>query len=54
LGKDISIGGKIGDILAIENVGAYGFAMSSNYNERLRPAEIMIEPNGKFTVIRRR
>jgi len=32
LGTDIELGGQIGDILAIGNGGAYGFAMSSNYN----------------------
>ncbi|MFW5700877.1 MAG: diaminopimelate decarboxylase [Cyclobacteriaceae bacterium] len=31
-----------GDIIAIKNAGAYGFSMSSNYNSRLRPAEILI------------
>lgn len=31
-----------GDYLAISHAGAYGFAMSSNYNGRLRPAEILI------------
>ncbi|MCP4418790.1 MAG: diaminopimelate decarboxylase [Chloroflexi bacterium] len=31
-----------GDLLAISHAGAYGFAMSSNYNGRLRPAEILI------------
>jgi diaminopimelate decarboxylase len=31
-----------GDVIAIANAGAYGFSMSSNYNCRLRPAEILI------------
>jgi diaminopimelate decarboxylase len=31
-----------GDILAIKNAGAYGFSMSSNYNSRLRPAEVLV------------
>jgi diaminopimelate decarboxylase len=31
-----------GDILAFKNAGAYGFSMSSNYNSRLKPAEVMI------------
>lgn len=31
-----------GDILAMKNAGAYCFSMSSNYNSRLRPAEILI------------
>ena len=42
-----------GDLLAIRDVGAYGFAMSSNYNFRGRPAEVWVE-NGSFRVIRRR
>ncbi|MCH7409589.1 diaminopimelate decarboxylase [Belliella sp. DSM 111904] len=42
-----------GDILAIKNAGAYGFSMSSNYNSRLRPAEVLIL-NGKDHLIRER
>lgn len=42
-----------GDILAIHNAGAYGFAMSSNYNSRYRPAEILIY-DGKAHLIRKR
>jgi len=44
---------KPGMVLAIKNAGAYGFMMSSNYNSRLRPAEVLIE-NGKARLIRRR
>jgi diaminopimelate decarboxylase len=33
---------KEGDVLAIMNAGAYGFTMSSNYNSRTRPAEVLI------------
>lgn len=44
---------KEGDILAIHNAGAYGFSMSSNYNSRFRPAEVMIY-KGKPLLIRRR
>ena len=40
-------------ILAIHDVGAYGHVMSSNYNSRLRPSEILVEGN-KIKVIRRR
>jgi diaminopimelate decarboxylase len=39
------------DILAIKNAGAYGFSMSSNYNSRPRPAEVMIV-NGEARLIR--
>jgi diaminopimelate decarboxylase len=42
-----------GDLLAIRNAGAYGFAMSSNYNFRPRAAEVLVE-NGCFRVARRR
>ncbi len=42
-----------GDIIAIKNTGAYGFSMSSNYNSRLRPAEVLIL-DGKAHLIRRR
>ena len=31
-----------GDFLVIKNAGAYGFSMASNYNSRLRPAEVLI------------
>lgn len=43
-----------GDILGIMDAGAYGAAMSSNYNMRLRPAEVMIKENGEAVLIRRR
>jgi diaminopimelate decarboxylase len=33
----------IGDVLAIKNAGAYGYVMSSHYNLRERPAEILID-----------
>ncbi|WP_185873604.1 diaminopimelate decarboxylase [Blattabacterium cuenoti] len=42
-----------GDILCIKNAGAYCYSMSSNYNSRYRPSEVMIF-NGKDFLIRRR
>jgi diaminopimelate decarboxylase len=42
-----------GDILAFKNAGAYCFTMSSNYNSRFRPAEVLIH-EGKDYLIRRR
>ena len=42
-----------GDILCIKNAGAYCFSMASNYNSRLRPAEVLIL-NGKDYLIRER
>lgn len=40
-------------ILAIHDAGAYGHVMSSNYNSRLRPPEILVEGQ-EIKVIRRR
>ncbi len=42
-----------GDLLAIMSAGAYGHAMSSNYNARVRPAEVMVSGDG-FAVVRDR
>jgi diaminopimelate decarboxylase len=42
-----------GDVLVLHNAGAYGYSMSSNYNSRYRPAEVLIH-NGKAKLIRRR
>jgi diaminopimelate decarboxylase len=42
-----------GDLLAVRDTGAYGFAMSSRYNLRPRAAEVMLE-DGKARLIRRR
>lgn len=45
---------KTGDLLAILDTGAYGYAMASSYNSRPRPAEVMITKEGKVVQIRRR
>jgi diaminopimelate decarboxylase len=42
-----------GDLVAILDAGAYGMAQSSNYNSRLRPAEVLVE-GAKTRIIRRR
>jgi diaminopimelate decarboxylase len=42
-----------GDYLVFYNAGAYGFEMSSNFNSRLKPAEVMIK-DGKTFLIRER
>jgi diaminopimelate decarboxylase len=42
-----------GDVLAFKNAGAYGFSMSSNYNSRFKPAEVLIY-NGQAKLIRQR
>jgi len=44
----------IDDIVVVFNAGAYGYTMSSNYNCRLRPAEVLIDRNGKDRLIRKR
>jgi diaminopimelate decarboxylase len=41
-----------GDILCFYNAGAYGFEMSSNFNSRLKPAEILVL-NGEAKLIRK-
>ena len=42
-----------GDLVAVLDAGAYGMAQSSNYNTRMRPAEVLVE-GGKARLIRRR
>lgn len=44
---------KPGDLVVIGDVGAYGFSMSSNYNARLRAAEVLVK-NDEAKLIRRR
>ncbi len=54
LGADRSLNEvREGDILAIQNAGAYGFSMASNYNSRLKPAEVLVI-NGEAKLIRER
>ncbi|MCL1901825.1 MAG: diaminopimelate decarboxylase [Firmicutes bacterium] len=43
-----------GDIIAVLTAGAYGYSMSSNYNCRLRPAEVLINADGTHRLIRKR
>ena len=42
-----------GDYLVFYNAGAYGFEMTSNFNSRLKPAEVFVK-NGKPVLIRKR
>jgi diaminopimelate decarboxylase len=42
-----------GDLLAVLQAGAYGFAMSSNYNGRVKAAEVLVD-GSHFYVIRKR
>ena len=42
-----------GDYLVFRNAGAYCFEMSSHYNSRFKPAEIMIKDNKAYLIRRR-
>jgi diaminopimelate decarboxylase len=42
-----------GDLLAVLGAGAYGFAMSSNYNSRARAVEVLVD-DGRWAVVRPR
>jgi diaminopimelate decarboxylase len=42
-----------GDFLVFYNAGAYGFEMSSNFNSRLKPAEVLVK-DGEAHLIRKR
>jgi diaminopimelate decarboxylase len=42
-----------GDYLVFFNAGAYGFEMSSNFNSRLKPAEVLVKDD-KYYLIRKR
>ena len=53
LGKERSLRVKPGDFLVMQGAGAYGFSMSSNYNSRTRPCEVMVSGT-EHRVIRRR
>ncbi|MDA9869522.1 diaminopimelate decarboxylase [Gammaproteobacteria bacterium] len=53
LAKDKQLSADEGDFLALRSVGAYGFVMSSNYNSRMRSAEILVDKD-EFHLIRRR
>lgn len=45
---------KRGDLICVMDAGAYGYSMASNYNARLRPAEVLITKDGEARLIRRR
>ena len=50
LGKNRSLALAGGELLAVTGAGAYSFAMSSNYNSRCRPAEVMVDGDTAFQV----
>ncbi len=53
LGKDRQLAIEPGDLLAVRSAGAYGFTMSSNYNSRNRPAELMVDKNKHYLIKKR-
>ena len=53
LGRQRALAIEAGDLLAILSAGAYGMAMSSNYNTRPRAAEVMVD-GSQIHLIRRR
>jgi len=53
LGKQRTLAIAAGDLLAVRSAGAYGFVMSSNYNSRARPAEVMVDGD-QLHLVRRR
>ena len=53
LGKARDLALQPGDLLAVRSAGAYGFVMSSNYNTRCRPPEVMVDGEQVHLVRRR-
>jgi len=53
LGKDRQLALQSGSVLCVRSAGAYGFAMSSQYNSRPRAVELMVD-NNEVHVIRER
>jgi diaminopimelate decarboxylase len=52
LDRDIELP-RPGELLAIHTVGAYGFSMASQYNQRPRPAEVLVDGHTAQLVRRR-
>lgn len=50
LGKERELAVAQGDLLAVFSAGAYGFSMSSNYNSRVRAAEVMVDGDRIYLV----
>jgi diaminopimelate decarboxylase len=45
---------ETGDLLVLRDAGAYGYAMSSNYNSIGRAPQVWMEPDGTLELISRR
>ena len=52
-GRPLPAGIDVGDLVVVENAGAYGYTMSYRYNGRLRPAEVLVRGK-EHTLIRPR
>ncbi len=50
IGKQRELNLLEGDLLAVRSAGAYGFTMSSNYNSRVRAAEVMVDGDSVYLV----
>jgi diaminopimelate decarboxylase len=44
---------RAGELVVLLDAGAYGMSLSSHYNTRVRPAEVLVE-GGKARLVRRR
>ncbi len=53
IGRDRELAIAAGDLLAVRSAGAYGASMSSRYNSRALPAEVIVDGN-QFHIVRRR
>ena len=53
LGKERTLAIAEGDYLAVRSAGAYGATMSSNYNSRCRPVEVMVDADKSYIVQKR-
>ncbi len=50
LGKDRKLAIEAGDLIAVLGAGAYGAVMSSNYNTRSRPAEVLVDGSDFYEI----
>lgn len=50
LGQQREIAAQAGDLLAVKSAGAYGFVMSSNYNSRPRPPEVLVSGSDSYLI----
>jgi diaminopimelate decarboxylase len=50
LGQARELALQSGDLLAVCSAGAYGFAMSSNYNSRPRAAEVLVDGDDSYLI----